>query len=51
MLVGYNEQDKVFYIANSWGEEWGDKGLAEYTYDDAHKNIRDAWVVSVPAQD
>lgn len=26
MLVGYNTSEKVFYVRNSWGEHWGQKG-------------------------
>lgn len=26
MLVGYNTPEKVFYVRNSWGESWGQKG-------------------------
>jgi len=48
ILVGYNEQTKVYYITNSWDEAWGQNGFGEYSYDDAGKNIRDAWVTSVP---
>ena len=51
ILIGYNEQTKVYYIANSWGDAWGKSGLAEYSYDDAHDNIRDAWVVTVPKKE
>ena len=48
VLVGYNEAEKVYYVANSWGKEWGMNGFAKYSYDDAHENIRDAWAVTVP---
>lgn len=51
VLVGYNEQTKMYYIANSWGEEWGKNGFAEYSYDDAHDNIHDAWVVNAPKKE
>jgi len=48
-LVGYNEEARVYYVANSWGEEWGKNGFAEYSYNDANENIRDAWVATVPS--
>jgi len=48
ILVGYNEQSQVFYVANSWGTNWGKDGFAKYTYKDASDNIRDAWVITIP---
>lgn len=50
VLVGYHEQEKVYYVANSWGEEWGNSGFGRYSYDDARVNVRDAWVVTVPTK-
>lgn len=41
-IVGYN--DKGFLVQNSWGEQWGDDGVALWTYEDWQQNIRDAWV-------
>ncbi|MCB9101773.1 MAG: C1 family peptidase [Anaerolineales bacterium] len=48
ILVGYHEIEKVYYVANSWGTDWGDAGFAKYPYSDAKENIRDAWAVTVP---
>jgi hypothetical protein len=48
ILIGYKEIERIFYIANSWGPEWGIDGFGKYSYDDARENIRDAWTVSVP---
>jgi len=42
-IVGYNRQG--FWIQNSWGENWGDRGVALWTYEDWLENVRDAWVV------
>ncbi|MFQ5645897.1 MAG: C1 family peptidase [bacterium] len=42
-IVGYDERG--FWIQNSWGESWGKKGLALWTYEDWQANIKDAWVV------
>jgi hypothetical protein len=50
-LVGFDESEKIYHVANSWGEEWGENGFAKYSYDDAKTNIHDAWVVSVPLVD
>lgn len=41
-IVGYNK--KGFWIQNSWGENWGDNGLALWTYEDWIENVMDAWV-------
>jgi C1A family cysteine protease len=49
VLVGYDEAEKVFFLVNSWGPDWGENGFAKYSYDDAKVNVRDAWVVTVPA--
>jgi hypothetical protein len=42
-LVGYNE--KGFLIQNSWGKDWGKKGVALWTYEDWQTNLKDAWVI------
>lgn len=42
IIVGYN--DKGFFVQNSYGKEWGMKGLAVWTYEDWLENIFDAWV-------
>ena len=44
-IVGYNEQG--FLIQNSWGEEWGTRGLAILTYDDWLVNGWDCWVAQL----
>ena len=41
-IVGYN--DNGFWIQNSWGNSWGDNGLALWSYKDWNENIMDAWV-------
>ncbi len=42
-IVGYN--DKGFWVQNSWGDTWGNNGIALWTYEDWQANIKDAWVV------
>ena len=42
-VVGYDERG--FIVQNSWGPRWGKRGLALWTYEDWHANVRDAWVV------
>lgn len=44
-IVGYS--DKGFWVQNSWGEKWGDRGLAVWTYADWIENVMDAWVVQL----
>ena len=41
-IVGYS--DDGFWIQNSWGKNWGDNGLALWSYEDWNENIMDAWV-------
>ena len=47
-LVGYDDEKEVFWVKNSWGEEWGKEGFAGLTYKDALVNIRDVWMASIP---
>lgn len=41
-VVGYDE--KGFWVQNSWTENWGDKGLALWSYEDWIEHVMDAWV-------
>lgn len=49
IIVGYD--DEGFWIQSSWGEDWGQHGIAHWCYDDWAKNVSDAWVLqlAVPA--
>ncbi len=42
-IAGYN--DKGFWVQNSWNTDWGNNGVALWTYEDWLVNIKDAWVV------
>ena len=42
-IIGYNEEG--FWVQNSWGKDWGNNGVALWSYEDWQKNIKDAWVV------
>ena len=42
IVVGYNDQG--FWVQNSWGPEWGDSGLALWSYEDWIRSVMDAWV-------
>ncbi len=41
-IVGYNKDG--FWVQNSWGKDWGDNGVALWSYEDWLENVRDAWV-------
>ena len=41
-IVGYNT--KGFWVQNSWGDSWGNKGIALWRYEDWLENLSDAWV-------
>ena len=45
VIVGYNRDG--FIIQNSWGEEWGSKGLAVLSYEDWLNNAMDCWVAQM----
>jgi hypothetical protein len=42
-IVGYHS--KGFWVQNSWGEGWGKRGSALWSYEDWHRNVMDAWVL------
>ena len=46
-IVGYDHEG--FWIQNSWGEDWGLKGLARMSYDDWLINGTDVWVARLGA--
>jgi Papain family cysteine protease/Alpha/beta hydrolase of unknown function (DUF900) len=44
-IVGYDAEG--FIVLNSWGEAWGDKGRAHWSYADWAANVVDAWVLQL----
>lgn len=46
-IVAYDE--KGFWIQNSWGDDWGQKGFGLITYDDWLENGTDVWVARLGA--
>ncbi len=44
-IVGYDKDG--FLVQNSWGADWGDTGIALWTYEDWSDNVTDAWVVQL----
>lgn len=51
-VIGYddNKQGGAFRIMNSWGEDWGDKGLIWVTYSDFEIFTREAYGVAAPLE-
>jgi hypothetical protein len=47
VIVGYN--DDGLLVQNSWGGDWGEKGVSTWTYDDWAANIIDMWVLRLAA--
>lgn len=45
VIVGYNADG--FLILNSWGERWGDGGVAVLDYEDWLDNAMDCWVAQL----
>jgi C1A family cysteine protease len=47
LLVGYDDDKKLFKIRNSWGESWGEKGYGYLPYDYLLQGLMvDIWGVS-----
>jgi pimeloyl-ACP methyl ester carboxylesterase len=46
-IVGYDRES--FWIQNSWGEDWGEMGLARLSYEDWLANGTDVWVAALGA--
>jgi C1A family cysteine protease len=47
VLVGYSESKQAFKLLNSWGEEWGDKGLGWISYGALKKWAENAFVIEL----
>ncbi|PVB60949.1 C1 family peptidase [Labrenzia sp. 011] len=48
ILIGYTQEG--FLVQNSWGAEWGDKGVALWSYEDWSANVVDMWVLRLAVQ-
>ena len=44
-IVGYDAEG--FWILNSWGPAWGERGIAHWTYQDWAATMMDAWVLQL----
>lgn len=47
VLVGFSETRQAFKLLNSWGEEWGDKGLGWISYNALKKWVQNAFVIQL----
>jgi len=47
-IIGYNDQQRIFTLANSWGNDWGNKGFFTLPYDYIlNKDLTsDFWIVT-----
>jgi C1A family cysteine protease len=47
LLVGYNDDTKLYKVLNSWGNEWGDNGYFYLPYDYVHNQglASDFWTI------
>ena len=48
-IVGYDDATQSFIIRNSWGEDWGVKGFANVSYDDASGVGDETWGYTMPS--
>ncbi len=44
VISGFNRNEKVFYIDNSWGEDWGQDGRGEIPFD-RMDDLREFWLL------
>lgn len=47
VVVGYDDQRRAFKVFNSWGENWGERGLGWISYDAMTKRIQNAFVMEL----
>jgi hypothetical protein len=45
VIVGYDAEG--FWVLNSWGPGWGNKGVAHWEYQDWAATVMDAWVLQL----
>ncbi len=43
-LVGYDDEAELFWLKNSWSEEWGKQGYGALHYEDVAKNMMSVWI-------
>jgi C1A family cysteine protease len=52
LCVGYDDDEKVFIVRNSWGADWGKEGYCfiPYHYLQTHKLTEDFWTVRMVSE-
>lgn len=50
-IVGYNDEQRVFKILNSWGRNWGENGYMRISYDALGALIHSAYVMDTDPPD
>lgn len=45
VVVGYDDNDASYIVANSWGSQWADGGYFKIDRGHIHADMMDAWVV------
>lgn len=46
LIIGYNDENKMFKFKNSWGTEWGENGYGYISYTYIHRYMWDAWAAA-----
>jgi len=46
-IIGFSDEEKVWIIRNSWGEDWGDKGFAKISWDDTSGIGTQTWAMTL----
>ncbi len=47
LLVGYDDDARIFHVRNSWGREWGDQGYCRMPFDvfESTMAVNTAWIL------
>ncbi len=46
-IIGFSDEEKVWIIRNSWGEDWGEKGFAKISWDDTSGIGTQTWAMTL----
>ncbi|MEO5667468.1 MAG: C1 family peptidase [Bdellovibrionota bacterium] len=50
-IVGYDANERSWIIRNSWGQDWGEKGFARVSWDDASGVGAQTWGFELPTNE